>query len=91
MAVKVTYFPIGEAPQVEGSDEPSAAIASAFIGGYIEVVKVQINGKPAKALMDEDGRLKRLTPNSAFNAILPSRYVRMVGPIILIEGGARSW
>jgi hypothetical protein len=91
MAVKVTYFPIGEAPRVEGSDEPHYDVARAFIGGYIEVVKVQINGKPAKALMDEEGRMKGLIPNGAFNALLPAGYIRMVGPIILIEGGARSW
>lgn len=71
--------------EVRADVSPTLEDAQKFVGGYIEIVPLTVNGRKAQLLCDEEGLLKGLTKNQPAT-LMADRLI--VGNALLLTGRA---
>lgn len=80
--------PQGKKIRYKFDNEPSLTQLQSFVGGYIERVRVKVDGKWRDAFLDEEGMMKGRMVNIEFRKMMVDSYERddvqmFVGPVAI--------
>jgi len=75
----------------ENAKAPTLEEAQAFVGGWIEIQTIRLEGQSAQMVLNEEGKLMDLPVNHLATALwlAQGHADAIVGPVLLLTGKAR--